>query len=240
MTPCVISCQIQQLASCPCFCCASSLLALPRRDPQQPQCTGAQGSVEVEMPFPTLPPSPFKHFHCHSEKNSTLHMLSSELRPLKLPVLVQEAAPRPERSSSQGGCPGHSPALPWAAWRLTQGIELHWCHQHLPAFSILFPAKGTGPFGSSLCMVLQPPEIAFLLTAPWTRSWKPSTEILPNQSCGEDSHANLTQLGTSHAHAVQLDPQVPILFLLRVKAVSIPETQTDFSSYLFFNGLSSP
>lgn len=88
-------------------------------------------------------------------------------------------------------------------------------------------------------MVLQPHEIAFSLTAPWTRSWKPSTEILPNQSCGEDSHANLTQLGTFHAHAVQLDPWVPILFLLRVKAVSIPETQTDFSSYLFFNGLSS-
>lgn len=40
--------------------------------PQQPQCTGAQGSVEMEMPFPTLPPSPFIHFHCHSEKNSTL------------------------------------------------------------------------------------------------------------------------------------------------------------------------
>lgn len=49
-----------------------------------------------------------------------------------------------------------------------------------------------------------------------------STAILPTQSRGEDSHGD-------HALSAQLDPQVPILFLLRVGAVSIPETQTDFS-----------
>lgn len=92
------------------------------------------------------------------------------------------------------------------------------------------------PFGSSLCPVLQPHEIAFSLMAPWTRSWKPSPEILPNQSCGEHSHANHAHLGTFHARSVQLDPRV--LFLLRERAVSMPETQTDFLC-LLFHGLCS-
>lgn len=47
-------------------------------DPQQPQCTGALGRLEMELPFPTLPPSPFMHFRCHSEKNSTLHCFNGK------------------------------------------------------------------------------------------------------------------------------------------------------------------
>lgn len=99
---------------------------------------------------------------------------------------------------------------------------------------IMFPMKGPSPSGSLSCMVYRtcgPMKLSFALWVHGLESWKPRTEILPYQSHGqEDNQILLCKFysGTFRAHVCEIRCSDPILFLLRVKAVSIPETDHPF------------
>lgn len=99
---------------------------------------------------------------------------------------------------------------------------------------IMFPTKGPGSFGSFPCMVYRtcrPMKWSFPIWVYGPQNWNPPLKFYQIKAMGRRTtkffHAHFTQV-LFMPMSVKLDPQLPIL--LRVKAVSIPQTRADHPS----------